>query len=105
MINCSLKNHIRKFLYSISNCKAVITDSFHGTIFSLIFEKPFISFIYEENGRERFNTLKEVFNLKNRIYDSESTPDPKILDIPLNINKNLFRYILILLPKILITAK
>ena len=91
IININLKNNIKKFIYGIYNCKAVITDSFHGTIFSLIFNKPFISFVYGGNGRERFNTLKEVFNLKNRIYDSESTPDPKILDIPLNINKNLFR--------------
>ena len=91
IINTKFKNNIKKFIYGIYNCKAVITDSFHGTIFSLIFNKPFISFVYEENGRERFNSLKEVFNLKNRIYNYKSTPDPKLLDIPLNINKNLLR--------------
>ena len=37
------------------------------------------------------NTLKEVFNLHNRIYDCKSIPDPKILDIPLNIDQNLLR--------------
>ena len=57
--------------------------------FFIIFNKSFISFVYDENGRERFNTLKEVFNLQNRIYDYKSIPDPKILDIPLYINKNL----------------
>lgn len=88
-INCTVKNHIKKFIYGIYNSKAVITDSFHGTIFSLIFNKPFISFVYEENGRERFNTLKEIFNFQNRIYDCNSTPDLKLLDIPLNINKTL----------------
>ena len=89
IINTIIKNNIKKFIYGINNCKAVITDSFHGTIFSLIFNKSFISFVYDENGRERFNTLKEVFNLQNRIYDYKSIPDPKILDIPLYINKNL----------------
>jgi polysaccharide pyruvyl transferase WcaK-like protein len=87
LINCEVKNHIKKFIYGIYNSRAVITDSFHGTIFSIIFNKPFISFVYEENGRERFNTLKEIFNLQNRIYDWNSTADLKLLDIPLDINK------------------
>ena len=86
-ITCTVKNYIKKFIYGIYNSKAVITDSFHGTIFSLIFNKPFISFVYEENGIERFNTLKEIFNLQNRIYDRNSKADLKLLDIPLNINK------------------
>ncbi len=35
IINTTMKNNIKKFIYGIYNCKAVITDSFHGTIFSL----------------------------------------------------------------------
>ena len=35
MINFYVENQIRKFIYGIYNCKAVITDSFHGTIFSI----------------------------------------------------------------------
>ena len=88
-INCFVKNHIKKFIYGIYNSKAVITDSFHGTIFSIIFNKPFISFVCKWNGRERFKTLKEIFNIQNRIYDWNSKPDLKLLDIPLNINKTL----------------
>ena len=88
-INCLVKDHIKKFIYGIYNSKAVITDSFHGTIFSIIFNKPFISFVYHRNGRERFNTLKEIFNCQNRIYDWNSKPDLKLLNIPLNINKTL----------------
>ena len=29
--------YIEKFIYGINNSKAVITDSYHGTIFSIIF--------------------------------------------------------------------
>ena len=54
-LTLKLKNIIKKFIYGISKCKGVITDSYHGTIFSIIFNKPFISFIFENNGRERFN--------------------------------------------------
>ena len=29
--------YIEKFIYGINNSKAVITDSYHGTVFSIIF--------------------------------------------------------------------
>ncbi len=90
-INSKIENQIRKFIYGIYYCKAVITDSFHGTVFSLIFNKPFISFIFDYNGRERFNTLKEIFKIHNRIFDSNSQPNITLLDTPLKINKTLLK--------------
>ena len=90
-INEKIENQIRKFIYGINYCKAVITDSFHGTVFSLIFNKPFISFIFDFNGRERFNTLKEIFNIDNRLFDSNSKPNITLLNIPLKINKTLLK--------------
>ena len=80
-------NQIEKFIYGIYNSKAVITDSFHGTIFSIIFNKPFISFVYKERGKERFNSLKEVFNLDNRIYNYDTSPNINLLETPLNVNQ------------------
>ena len=90
-INARVKDQIKKFIYGIYNCKAVITDSFHGTIFSIIFNKPFISFIYKNHGKERFNTLKSIFNLENRIFGSNSIPNIKLLEAPLIINKNIIK--------------
>jgi exopolysaccharide biosynthesis predicted pyruvyltransferase EpsI len=47
--------------------KIVITDSFHGTIFSIIFNKPFISFKIKND--ERFKNLIEIFGIKSRIIE------------------------------------
>ena len=80
-----VKNNIKDFIYGIYYCKAVITDSYHGTIFSIIFNKPFIAFKYESNGNDRFNSLKEIFEIENRFYDINSYPDITLLDKPLNI--------------------
>ena len=88
-ININVQNQIQKFLYGIYKCKAVITDSFHGTVFSLIFNKPFISFVYRSRGNARFNTLKDIFHLKNRIFDENFIPDLNQLEIPLNLNKSI----------------
>jgi vacuolar-type H+-ATPase subunit F/Vma7 len=91
LITIKVKNQIEKFIYGINKAKAVITDSFHGTLFSIIFDKPFISFISKGRGNERFNSLKEVFGLGNRIFDFNSTPDFMLLTIKPNLNKTLLK--------------
>lgn len=53
-----------EFLYVIRNCNYVFTDSYHGTIFSLIFEKAFITF-------ERFKETDKI-SQNSRIYQLAS---------------------------------
>lgn len=52
---------------------AVITDTFHGTIFSIITKKKFISYIRQNNVKgSNFNKLQYLLsqlNLESRIYD------------------------------------
>ena len=83
-----VRNNSKRFR-NIYNCKGVVTNSFHGTIFSIIFNKPFISYTNNINYDARFSSLKEIFNISNRIIDISSTPDYRLLEIPLNINKSL----------------
>ena len=66
-ISCEVSKYIEKFIYSINICKSVFTDSFHGTVFSMIFDKPFITFINSRRGIERFFSLNKTFDLKERI--------------------------------------
>ena len=83
------KNSVEKFIYGIVNCQAVITNSFHGTIFSIIFNKPFVSFLFKDSPKERFISLKEEFKIENRIYEYNQTPDINLLKKPLKINYSL----------------
>ena len=80
------KNSIEKFIYGVIKCKAVITNSFHGTVFSIIFNKPFVSFIFLNSPRERLDSLKKLFNIGNRIFEYNQFPDVNLLTTPLNIN-------------------
>ena len=75
---------IENFIFSIINSQCVITDSFHGTVFSIIFNKPFISFVNKNRGKGRFDSLKEVFSLYDRIIDPLKRAN---IDINLLINK------------------
>ena len=80
-------NQVKEFLYGIIHSKAVITDSYHGTCFSIMFKKPFISFINESNDQSRFNNLDLIFNIKNRIFNLNQIPPISLLKQPLNINQ------------------
>ena len=42
------------------NSSFVITDSFHGTVFSIIFEKPFRCVVNERRGGVRFADLLKM---------------------------------------------
>ena len=84
------KNSVKKFLYGIYNCRAVITNSYHGTVFSIIFRKPFVTFIYKYGNNDRFDSLKRIFNIGNRIFEYNKIPNFNLLTLPLDIDQNLF---------------
>lgn len=45
----------------IDESNLVVTDSFHGVVFSIIFGKPFVLMINENRGAERFISLSNTF--------------------------------------------
>lgn len=70
-----LEHWIKGFL----NCEFVLTDSFHGTVFAIIFNKPFISIANRNRGITRFTSLLNVFGLQDRlIYSLEDLSDTQI---------------------------
>ena len=81
-------NSVIKFIYGIAHSKAVITNSYHGTIFSIIFNKPFISILFKGCPKERFISLGEIFNVKERIFEYNKKPNISLLTTPLNINSS-----------------
>lgn len=63
-----------------ANADRVITDSFHGTCFSLIFEKPFLT--VKARQTERFDSLAEQLGLDEKtigrlFLDQDSPINPK----------------------------
>lgn len=54
---------IEEWLCAFRDAEFVVTDSFHGTVFSILFHKPFITCANYDRGIDRFITLLETFNL------------------------------------------
>lgn len=61
---------VTRWLRSIYDADCVVTDSFHGTVFSIIFNKPFYVIVNNRRGAARFTSLLSLFGLENRIVTS-----------------------------------
>lgn len=57
----------------IRDAKYVITDSFHGTSFSLKFNKNFVTLVNPKRGISRFDTLIDIIDNDDRIVKNYST--------------------------------
>lgn len=66
-ISDSIVPPVEQWLKSFADAKMVITDSFHGTVFSILFNKPFWVVSNSERGSARFASLLTEFGLSNRM--------------------------------------
>lgn len=98
---------IEEWLSLFRDADFIITDSFHGTVFSIIFNVPFISIVNSQRGVSRLESLLSNFRLENRIIPSynnlnirffdeisQSSIDYTQIDILLKNNRERFIYIL-----------
>lgn len=71
-----------EFLKLIDNAELVLSSSFHGNIFSILLEKPFLAI---KNGKKdmRLETLLRKMNLEDRIVNEENFNEisKKVYDI------------------------
>ena len=69
--NVSVKSNldcsIEQWVANIANASYVITDSFHGTVFSIIFHKPFVVIENTSRGSSRMVSLLESTGLEDRM--------------------------------------
>ncbi|MHA7862318.1 polysaccharide pyruvyl transferase family protein [Tessaracoccus sp. Y36] len=71
---------LEQWLHSFAESDFVVTDSFHGTVFSILFNKPFIAIGNRARGLARFDSLLSFAGLADRLYDRSQ----EIEDLPLS---------------------
>lgn len=70
---------VTQWLKSIMDAEFVITDSFHGCAFSIIFNKPFIAIGNKNRGIARFTSLLSTFGLQDRLISGLSELTEELL--------------------------
>lgn len=66
----SSNDTIELWLSYFRDAEFIVTDSFHGTVFSVIFNKDFYVWGNETRGNSRFESLLDMFDLKDRMVNN-----------------------------------
>ncbi len=61
---------IERWLAEIRGSRFMITDSFHGTCFAILFRIPFVSLCNAERGITRFKSILKLLGLEDRLVYS-----------------------------------
>ena len=65
---------VSAWLRGFRDAEFVVTDSFHGCVFSIIFNKPFIAIGNAGRGMSRFHSLLKMFGLEERLVLLDKNP-------------------------------
>lgn len=72
---------VEAWLRAFYDADYVVTDSFHGCVFSMIFEKPFVVLSNPKRGSARFESLLKMFGQQNRLLlEGTEVSDISFLD-------------------------
>ena len=69
---------VTTWLQAFMDAEMTIVDSFHGMVFSIIFNKPFWVIGNANRGMSRFTSLLKVFHLEDRLLDANQLQEVDI---------------------------
>ena len=75
---------VETWLQAFHDAGFVVTDSFHGTVFSILFNKPFIAVGNTTRGMARFESLLSQFGLTERLVASIDDITPALIQDKIN---------------------
>lgn len=78
-INCYQTQDAFEFIGWIDNADFVVSSSFHGTAFSVIFNKQFVS-LGMKNNSGRVQSLLDMLSISNRLIESKTKEIYKTID-------------------------
>ena len=91
---------LEQWLRGFYDAEFVVTDSFHACVFSILFNKPFIVYGNRKRGLSRFESLLNIFGLKNLLianiseYQNINKPTWKVVNEILdNHRKHAFAFL------------
>lgn len=76
---------IPAWLSAFHGAETVVTDSFHGTIFSILFKKPFVCVGNTKRGLDRFESLLRLLGLEDRLVTNAD--DAEVIKKPIDFER------------------
>jgi len=78
---------VTQWLRGFMDAEYVVTDSFHGVAFSIIFNKPFIAIGNHDRGLARFTSVLKMFGLEQRLIFSPRDLSAELINQPIDFAK------------------
>ena len=78
---------VERWLQGFACAKFVVTDSFHGTALSILFNKPFIAVCNDYRGAARFHSLLRMFHFEDRLVPHGEIPGDKLFTEKIDFGK------------------
>lgn len=71
-----------EFVAQIQSCQFLLTDSFHGVCFAILFHRPFVAIANQERGKARFSSLLGLLGLEDHLLHdaSELLTKPELME-------------------------
>lgn len=79
--------NVETWIRGFMDAEFVVTDSFHGTVFAILFNKPFIAIQNSERGSTRFQSLLSLYNLQDRLVKDQNTFNIQVLNKKIDFKK------------------
>ncbi|WP_349342823.1 polysaccharide pyruvyl transferase family protein [Marinobacter sp. MMG032] len=71
---------VEYWLKAFNDASFIVTDSFHGTVFSILFNKPFIVVGNKVRGMARFQSFLSQMGLTERLVESPTEVSSKLIN-------------------------
>lgn len=78
---------VELWLSRIYHSSFVVTDSYHGMVFSILFKKPFVVYGNATRGKTRFKSVLSKFGLEDRYIENRKELDVKLINKIIDWNK------------------
>lgn len=70
---------VQRWLKAFRDSKYIVCDSFHGAVFSIIYNKQFVILANDKRGNARFSSLLKLFGLEERLANNEDDAFDKLM--------------------------
>lgn len=81
--NCQYPK-VEDWLQGFKDASYVVTDSFHGCVFAILFNKPFIAIGNKSRGQARFESLLSMFELENRLISTSGELNENFIKVDID---------------------
>ncbi|HIF9192362.1 TPA: polysaccharide pyruvyl transferase family protein [Photobacterium damselae] len=78
---------VTEWLKGFIDAEYVITDSFHGMVFSIIFNKQFIVVANKDRGLSRFTSLLRKLKIEDRLIENYNDITQELINNKINFNE------------------